>query len=424
MYNDNYNTNAQSSSDALGWLQSLTPKKIKLLVVGVIAFIALCWTAPNLFETNEFGNYQIKQAAVTGEISVRNKPGLYGQNFGTIHTYKISDENYFSDSAIEGGNDEMEQPIKVLFSDGSTVTIKGMIKFRLSQNEEMQKKLHKDFKSYENVKRGLIRQVVVESLMQTATLMTAEELYSSRRAEFTAVTEDQIRNGIYTTVTTEVQDIDTDGTKFRRKVTSLKTDKDGNFIIRKESPFKKYGIEILQFVIKKPKFDNTITALIAKKKEAEQKKVVAKADAEKAKQDAITVREQGKAKVAKAEAEALIEKKKAVIEAQKNREVAEENAKKALAEAKAIRAKGEAEAHAAKLKVKAGLTPLEKATIEKETRIGIAEANAKFQPAPNAKVVYVNSGGAKGTNQGSGNVLMDTLSISMMKNLIDTNNNK
>jgi hypothetical protein len=53
------------------------------------------------------------------------------------------------------------------------------------------------------------------------------------------------------------------------------------------------------------------------------------------------------------------------------------NAKKAVEEAKKVRAIGEAEATANKLKVAAGLTPLERATIEKETRIGVAAELAK-----------------------------------------------
>jgi len=43
-----------------------------------------------------------------------------------------------------------------------------------------------------------------------------------------------------------------------------------------------------------------------------------------------------------------------------------------------------------RLKVAAGLTPLEKATIEKETRIGVAEALAK-RPVP--KIVMNRGGG-------------------------------
>ncbi len=119
---------------------------------------------------------------------------------------------------------------------------------------------------------------------------------------------------------------------------------------------------------------------------------MAKATAERAKQDAITTAEQGKAKVAQAEAEALVLKKTAVINAEKEREVATQNALKAEEEKKAIIAKGQADAEAARLKVAAGLTPLDKANIDKETAIGVAEklAQVKF---PEMMVI---GGGANG----------------------------
>ena len=63
-----------------------------------------------------------------------------------------------------------------------------------------------------------------------------------------------------------------------------------------------------------------------------------------------------------------------VTQAQKQFEVAELAAKTALEDAKKVKAAGEAEAYSNKLKVAAGLTPLERATIDKDTKIGIAQA--------------------------------------------------
>ena len=52
--------------------------------------------------------------------------------------------------------------------------------------------LHKEFKSYHSVVNDLIRQHVASSLKQTASLMKAEETYSSRRAEFISLVEREI----------------------------------------------------------------------------------------------------------------------------------------------------------------------------------------------------------------------------------------
>lgn len=394
----------------------LSAKKIKLIIGAVVVLFGLLMFGGKIVETNEFGNYQMKQAAISGEVSVRNNPGMYNQMFGSIFTYKISDENYFTASDEEGGSGEIEQPIDVLFSDGSTVQINGMIKYRLSQDETIQKQLHKDFKSYESVKLSLIRQTVVEALMQTATLMTAEELYSSRRAEFTAVAEEQIRKGIYETTTKNVKLKDDKGTTFINKVTAIKLDKDGNPIIRKASPFKNYKIDVLQFVIKKPKFDAKIESLIAKKKEAEQMKVVARAEAEKAKQDAKTIKAQGDAKIAKEKALAEVDKIKAVTNAKRDREVAEENALKAIAEAKATKAKGDAEAYAAKRKKDSGLTPQEK--LAGDIQMNKDKYSNMKDFLKNVQIVSGGAGGDAATDP------MKAVGLNQMMNVLDRMTNK
>ncbi len=369
-----------------------TPKKVGILAVVAVGLVTLFSLSSQIFETNMEGYYQIKQAAVSGEMTVRNEAGLYGQLFGTITTYQVSDMYYFSKSNLDGGPGEDTDPIKVRFNDGGTAEITGAIKFRLSTVESQQLKLHKDFKGYAALKQDLVRQVVAESLMQTATLMRAEESYSTRRSEFTAIAEDQIKKGIYYTVSEELKTKDADGNEFIERYVRLKLGDDGLPLVRKISPFVRYKIEVLQFVIKDIDFDATIDALIAKKKEAEQQKVVAKANAEKAKQDAITEREQGNARIAKAKADEEVEKIKAVTKAKKEFEVAEYNKLKAQEDAKARLVRQKAEADANRLLVSAGLTPLERATIDKETAIGVAAEIAKIK----LPSTFITGGGGSG----------------------------
>ena len=353
-------------------------------MIGIIVVLAILGAAGFTFSsylvsTNKAGYYQIKQAAITGTISIHDKPGMYGKFFGIITTYQISDMNYFSKSDLEGGAGEAAAPIKVRFNDGGTADISGSIKFRLSLKEENQFLLHEDFKSYDKIQSDLIRQVITESLMQTATLMKAEESYSSRRSEFTAMAEEQIRRGIFETIAEESIYTNLEGKEFIERTVKVKYDASGKAVVRKVSPFVRYDIEILQFVIKDIDFDATIDALIAKKKEAEQQKIVAQANAEKAKQDAITAEEQGKARIAVARADEEVLKIKAVTQAEKEYAVAQLNRQKAEEDAVADLTKREAEARGAALLVQAGLTPLDKAEIEKETAIGIAAELAKIQ---------------------------------------------
>jgi len=347
------------------------------VILFVVAAIVLVALAGSLVETNNAGYYIVKQAALTGNMTVRNEPGVFPQFFAKLTKYQISDMSYFSKSDLDGGVGEDSQPIKVRFNDGGTADISGAIKFKLSQKEQDELSLHREFKSYTAIQQDLIRQVVSEALMQTATLMKAEESYSTRRAEFTSLAENQIRFGIYETVSVEKKVQDTEGNDFIERETVLKLTKDGLPIVRKESPFIRYNISILQFIIKEIDFDATIDNLISKKKEAEQQKVVARANAERAKQDAITEEEMGKARIAKAQADELVIKIQATTQAQKNFEVAEWNRKEAIEKAAAILVEKETEAKANALLVKAGLTPLLKAQIDKETAIGVAQALSK-----------------------------------------------
>ena len=357
-----------------------------MLVSGVAGAIILGICSAQLFETNTFGNYQVKQAAVSGDITVKNDAGLYWQGFGSITTYPISEDVDFETENLE-----------VRFNDGSVAKVKGTVKFRLPSNPEKQKELHRDYATYENVERDLIIRNVGEALSNTATFMVAEDSYAAGRAVFSDLAMQQLKEGIFKTSTKTVDVIDTDGTKFKKKEIRIVYDAEGKPEIQKESTLKYYGIEVVQFVVNDFKYDEKIEDLIARKKDAEQNKVVAMANAEKAKQDAITAEEQGKARVAEAKAKAEVEKITAVVEAQKKAEVAKLEAEQAKYEAQKIAEKGKAEAEVAKQKVIAGLTPLEKATIEKETQIGVAAELAKVK-FPETMVISGGNGISGGAN--------------------------
>ena len=357
-------------------------RNLTLITVGIFVVLFVV-AAGSLFETNSFGNYQIKQAAVTGEVTVRSEPGLYWQGLGTITTYPISEDLSFEDYGVS-----------VRFNDGSIAKVKGTVKFKLPLKAEKQKELHRDYTSFKNVMNDLILRNVQEALAQSATLMVAEDSYSARRAEFSDIAKQQLERGIFKTETKNIDSIDETGTKFKKRIIEVIYDKDGYPIVQKESLLKHYEVEILQFVVNDFEYDSKINELIAKKKEAEQIKIVAAAVAERAKQDALTAEAEGSAKIAQAKAEAEVQKMRDVIEAQKRAEVAKLAAQQAKFEAEKIKAQGEAEAYAAKKKVEAGLTPLEKAKIEMETRIGIAKAIASVK-FPEHMII---SGGGNGSS--------------------------
>lgn len=351
-------------------MNTISPRHILMGALAVATVIALM-TLGHLFETNDSGYVQVKQAAGTGTMTVRTTPGTYIQNFATISTYKVSDTYDFN---VEG------QGIPVRFNDSSTAEVYGSIKYRLPTGEEKLLQLHQDFRAYDAVLAQLIRPVVEAVLIQTATMFSSEEIYSTRRADFVDLVNQQIKAGIFATTYSESLKKDEDGNTFLQRSMSVRRSETGAPYISEPSTFQRYGIELVQLVLSDIDFDPKTDELIAKRKEAEQERIVAKSKAERAKQDAVTAEAQGKANIATAEAAALVEKKTAVIAAEREKEVAAQQALKAEEEKKAIIAKGQADAEAARLKVQAGLTPLDKANIERDTAIGVAEklAGIKF----------------------------------------------
>jgi len=378
----------------MGTKVTINPKKILSLIgIGVLAIIFLSLSS-NLFETNNIRTFQVKQAFVTGSMSVRNDAGTYWQGFGDITTYDKHGMFHFSRDALDGGEDESSQPLGVTFMGNSTAKISGVLKYQLPSGEKKRLTLHELYGGTNAIKMELIRNQVAGALKQTGPLFRPEEAFITRRAEFTETVLAMLRNGLYATESQEVEVEREDEKMIKEMITKIKLDSTGQPIIAEPSTIQKHGIIIADFVIKDIDFDQLTDNLIKKKKEAEQMQVVARANAEKAKQDAITAEQQGLANIAQAKAEEEVQKIREVTQAQKEFEVTALQAKKAKEEAKKIEAIGRAEALAAKAKVAAGLTPLEKAQIEKETAIGVAAEIAKVKFPDN--MVIVGGGGKSG----------------------------
>lgn len=338
-----------------------------------------------MFQTNNAGFVQVKQAAGSGSMSVRTQPGVYWQGFGDINEYKVADVYNFSDDSDR---------ISVRFGgDGSTGHISGQLMYRIPVEDAAVLRINSDFRSDDNLQINLIRKVVMSAVIQTATMFTAEEVYSTRRSDFVNLVNEQIKNGIYATTYNELQVKDEDNNVSIKRQVVIRTDKEGHALVSEPSTFKRYGVELVQLVINDVDFDDATKDLIKERKKYDQQKVVAKANAELAKQNAITAEENGKAAVAEAEATANVKKKTAVIQAEQEKEVAVQQALQAEQQKLAIISKGEADARANQLKVAAGLTPELRAQLDKETAIGVAHELAAIK-LPETMVIGGSATGA------------------------------
>lgn len=332
----------------------LTASSAALILGAVVAF--------NLWGSNDYAEYRVRQAPGSGKMSIISEPGMYWDGFADISTYKVSGDIDFEEVTT--------------MSDGAKVTFSGSVKFRLPADEETRLKLHKDFGSYANVVENLIKKNTIDVLSnKTAPMFTASDTYSARKPEIARVLEGQLQNGAYDVYYEDVKM--PDGTTYR--LAKVRTDENGKPKIIGKNLLNEYGVEIQQVVMGDPQPEEKILKIIDAQKEAEQTAVLARSQAEKARQETITITEQGKAAVAKAEADA---KAKAIVEtteAAKNRDVSKLKAEQAKYDAEKIIAEGKAQAEANRLKVAAGLTPQEAAEWDYKTKVGIAQAMASVK---------------------------------------------
>lgn len=366
--------------------------KIFKLGIGA-AIVAVMILSSSLYETNNRGYYQVKQAFMTGNMTCRTNPGTYSQMFGDIKTYKAASRYYFSKHTEEGGEGLGAAAINVTFNGRSKADVTGFLKYELPMSCELLKALDKKYGSTEAIRDEVIRQTVTEALIQTAPLFTAEEADAPRRDQFREIALAQIKHGIYKKKVRmeEYTDPSNPNKTLRRQVTELYKDKDGNPVVVEASPLKDFGIKVVNFNIKDLDWDKVTDQLLAKKKEIDMRRTLQKAGAITAQQKAITEEAEGRARVATAEANALVIKKTAIIaeqqlkevaalRAQKKYEIAKYAAKEALENAKKVKANGMAKAAANRALVSAGLTPAEAAEWKFKTSVGIARAlsEAKF----------------------------------------------
>ncbi len=365
-------------------------ERTTVLVVAGVLLVALLLSMGAIFQNNDVGHAQVKQAAFTGNLSIHKAPGIYLQMFGKITDYPVT--GFIEFSADEHGEGK---PMSTTFRGNSGADISGTLKYRLPTDEKQLLSLNERYGSSDSVLETLVKKALLEAVKQTGPMFSAEEAMIQRRSEFTKLAKEQLEDGIFQTYTEDLEIKMEDGQNRTETITHVRVDKAGKPVIDKPSTLKQYGIEVIDFTIRDFKFDDLTTKLIKDKKEAEQSKVVGRANSERAKQDAITAMEQGKAKVASAEAEQNVIKVKSVVEAQKNYEVAKFAKLQAEQEALAKTIQGKAESEVSRLKVIAGLSPLEKADIEMKTRIGVAAEIAKVK-FPESMVIVGGGGGPGG----------------------------
>ena len=385
-------------------------KTIGSVIFGAVIILMLCFVG-KFGEDVSNEKIVVNQFPFSGKMAYWTAPGWKWQGWGTTTDYYKTQQYWFGGKDADGR--EHGTPIRVIFNDASVGYIYGSLRIKLPTSEEKLKRIHTDYNGMDRLMNDLVSQTVVKVVYASGPLMSAFESYAEKKNDLIAYVDDQLTNGVYKTSVKEILVTDSfTGEEKKVKMASLFPDENapGGYKRSETSPFAYYGIEIGQVAISEIQYDAKVTQQIETQQQANMSIQTKKSEALAAQQDAIKAEAEGKAAAAKAKWEQERIKATEVTKAEQEFEVARLAALKAKEEAKRIEAEGAAKAAANRALVSAGLTPLEKATIEKETKIGVAQALSQI------KLPTIVSAGGQG---GNGNTAMDAMGLKMMKSLVD-----
>ncbi|MCX7069154.1 MAG: SPFH domain-containing protein [Methylococcales bacterium] len=296
---------------------NIPSKIVSYLGIGAVVFILITLN----FGINDAGERTLIQYP-WGTLMVKFTPGIYTKFFGSTEVYRDVITFDF-DKQNAKGEASLDFPgINVRYQDGGTGKVFGKARFALPNTEEVMIKLHKDFRSNDAVAYKLIKTLVEESMNLTAGLMSSEEAYAEKRGIFTLWSEEQISSGKFFTELKSVEEKhEATNEAIVRNVPVIKYGTDG-LPLHHNSDFKAYGITVSGFQITDWDFEQKTLEQISRKREATMGIITAKADAERARQEALTAEEQGKKNVMVDKYAKEQEKVQAVVDAEKEKEVA------------------------------------------------------------------------------------------------------
>ena len=403
-------------------MEAIQIKKGHIVGISVVALLLfLLFGLSGIFEDCDKSKIYVNQFPMTGQYAVWADGGLQTQWWGNIHEYSKTTQVEFT--GVEKNEDGYvasgENPgAAVTFNDRGRGYIIGSLRVVLPTDELHMTHIQTDFGSEASLIATLIKPTLYKVVTSCGPLMSSLESVSETRTDLIAYITDQLNNGVYKTKTTKIEttnELTGEPEVITKSEIIMDAKAPGGYKRQEVSPFSQYGVVCNLVSITDIKYDKATQQQIDAQKAANLAVVTAKTKSLEAIQRTILVAEQGKQKAEEAKWKQEEIKAKAVTQAQQEYEVAELAAKTAQQNALKVKAEGEAKAAANQALVRAGLTPLEAATIKKETAIGIAhelaQSNVQWVPS----VMY-------GGNSGGSNSAMDAVGLNMLMQIVEKMN--
>ena len=388
---------------------NITVGRIITGIIGIVVTLAALIIIPQLF-TNVDAKEIVVIQRISGKLDVISEPGWTWQGMGKITRYSRRDQFSFS-SVVDQGKPR-DESITTRFNDGGHANISGTINWAMPLQAEKVVKLHKDFGSTDAIEQQLMRTVVQKVIYNVGPTMSSTESSAEKRPEIPKYIDDQLVNGTYLTKTiqTTVKDPITGQDKMVPLVTIAIDEKTGKPARESASQLTDYGLILQPVSINAIKYDAAVETQIAERQKATTAVQIAKANATRAEQDAITTEQQGKANAAKAKWEQEVENAKTVAVAQAKVLIADASVKEAEAFKKAEVLRGEGEATRKKLVMEADGQLDKKLEAIVKINALYAQAIEKAQPGAWAPAVQMGA-----SNQGAGGRATDLVDLMTAK---------
>lgn len=390
--------------------------------IVAVSVIFMLFLLQGAFEDCDKSKIYVNQYPYTGNYAVWTNGGLQQQWWGNIYEYHKTSQVEFTgvEKNEEGYVAVGDNPgAAVTFNDKGKGFIIGSLRVVLPTDANHMSKIQQDFGSEQALISALIRPTLYKVVTSCGPLMSSLESVSETRTDLIQYITDQLNDGVYKTKMhklTVINELTGDSDIVAKAELIIDSNAPGGYKRQEVSPFSQYGIVCNLVSITDIKYDKMTQDQIDAQKAANLAQVTSKTKSLEAIQKTILVTEQGKQAAETAKWEQEKEKAKAVTKAEQEYEVARLEAARAEEVAKRVKAEGEAKAAANRALVSAGLTPLERATIEKETAIGIAHELAQSKVRWVPEIIM-------GNGNGSGSA-MDAVGLNMLMQVVEKMNKK
>ncbi len=409
------------------WLHGVTKLHAILLVATGILLMLL----KSLFFFADRGfNYLL--VSPTGKMSAVMEQGIKWRGFAKIDKWqKYIDVKVVSDQT-ESDVDELEgvmNPIPVRFIDQVTANGHVSLRFQLPEDNPSFIKLAVKYRTMSNLVNNTIIPTVREQLINTGYMFAAQNYISGEAQSFRQTFEEQLKNGTYAVNKLEVKDTiftEIDMTSKKRNIKEIQTSYQVEKILVNGIPkripheLSENNIIVSQVIVDKIDLEATFKQRLEAQRDesakrqleqqkietakAEQQRIVAQGERDKAGERVTQEKEQVKALIA-------IETK--LKQEETNKKLAAIALETERLNAQKVKVTADADAYEISRKVQAGITPEVKLQMELDRDVKVATEIAKIK-FPDTMII--------GGNEKGGTPLESLIGAAMAKQLQNSKN--